>query len=216
MLKKTTEWMDDAGLYLHYGARVGSRMVGALVEGFSKAFSVDEDIRLSYYRQKGVSSVKSGQYEKAIPLLEHVAGQQPDDREITLYLGVAYVRTGAVDEGIALLEKAATADPANPKVLTVLGLAYVQAKKFELAVPLLEKVAQANPTNFNVRFRLGVALDNLGRFQAAIDWFKAALDLRPDDAKTLRAIAYCYEQMDMHDEALPYLKKVNELDSATA
>lgn len=214
MLRKTTEFMDDFGLYVHYGAKVAGKLADNLVSAFSNAFTVDGDIRLTYYREKGINNAKSGRYEQAIPLLELVAEKNPNDGEILLYLGGSYVRTGSVEEGIALLEKAIAADPANLKAVTVLGLAYVQAKKYELAVPLLEKVAKSNPTNFNVRFRLGVALDNLGRFEAAIEGFKAALELRPEDVKTLRAIAYCYEQMDMHDEALPYLKKVNEIDAA--
>ncbi len=216
MLKKTTELMDDVGLYAHYGAKVVGRLADNLVSAFSNAFTVEGDIRLTYYRQKGINSAKSGRYEQAIPLLEQVAAQNPNDGEIPLYLGVSYVRSGSVEDGIELLEKVVATDPANMKAATILGLAYVQAKKYEMAVPLLEKVAKANPANFNVRFRLGVALDNLGRFEAAIDWFKAALELRAEDAKTLRAIAYCYEQMDMHDEALPYLKKVNEIDAAAS
>jgi len=92
----------------------------------------------------------------------------------------------------------------------------VQVQKYDLAVPLLVKVAEANPVNFNVRFRLGVALDNLGRFDEAIDSFKIALGLRPNEGKVHRAIAYSYEQMGSHEEALPHFKKANELDERSA
>ncbi|MBF0374568.1 MAG: tetratricopeptide repeat protein [Alphaproteobacteria bacterium] len=213
MVRKSADW-GDIGLYAHCGLSIVQRLGSNLVDAFRSTFSLDEDIRRTYYRDKGIAHAKAGRYETAVAALEPLWTEGTDDNQLALHLGIAYVKTGAAEQGLKLLEAAHRAAPDDVKIATVLGLTYVQARQHELAVPVLIKVAEANPLNFNVRFRLGVALDNLGRFAQAIDSFKIALGLRPDEGKVHRAIAYCYEQMGQHDEALPYFKKANELDGS--
>ena len=192
MVKSSRSAMGDAGLYAYYGLSVFRKLGTSLVEAFQTAFTVDGDIRQAYFRDKGLDHVKAGRYEQGAHALDTVWDEQSGDAEVALHLGIALVKTGELDRGLEVLAKAVELAPQDAKALTVLGLSYVQAQKYDLAVDPLTKAAEANPKNFNVRFRLGVALDNLGHFAKAIESFQAALELRPNEGKVARAIAYCY------------------------
>ncbi len=213
-MSKKIDFQDAVGLYLELGSSVLSRVSSKLIAGFQSAFLVDEATRLDYYRTRGVEHTKAGRYTRALPLLELVREQRPEDLETLLHLGLCLIRLDRKEEGIGLLEAAYGRDGGNPSTAKVLGLAYAQAGEHARALPVLTAAVRAYPEHFGLLYRLGACLDHLGRTSEAVGYFERALEQRPKAVKVLRALAYALEQLGERERALACFKRADEQEDA--
>lgn len=211
-MNRKLDVIDATELYAQYALIVLKRMAGGLMSAFESVFTVDSDTRTAFFRERGISHAKRGNYDSAIAMLEPLRQAQGEDAEVALYLGLACLHSeGREADGLELLESAHALAPEDARVTTVLGIAYSKAQRFDKAIPLLEKAAIASPENFNVKYRLGSAYDGIGQPTRALEWFQMALDLRPDEARVHRAIGLIHEQMGDRETAVAYYKRANDL-----
>ncbi|MBF0560745.1 MAG: tetratricopeptide repeat protein [Alphaproteobacteria bacterium] len=200
-------------LYAQFSAVVAKRVANKLVQNFQSAFTLDEETRRDFFRERGIEQAKQGRYSRAVSVLAPIHAAMPDDADVMLYLGLSYLKTGRQADGLLLLEKA-HAIRRDAKSATVLGIAYSQAGRHDESIPLLQMAAEANHNNFNVRYRLGVAYDNNGQHDKAVECLLEALELRPEDPKVYRSIAFAYEQKGDHETAVGYFRRAGELEDA--
>ncbi|MEO5374203.1 MAG: tetratricopeptide repeat protein [Alphaproteobacteria bacterium] len=203
--------IETVGLYAQFSAMIARRIASNLVDGFQSVFTIDEDTRRGFFRERGIEHARQGRYSSAVSILEPIHAAKPDDAEVTLHLGLSCLKTGRQADGLTLLEKAYAAS-GDVKSATVLGIAYSQAGLNDKAIPLLQIAAEANDNNYNVRYRLGVAFDNIGQHDKAIEYLLEALELRPEDPRAYRSIAFAYEQKGDHETAVGYFKRASELE----
>jgi predicted Zn-dependent protease len=103
---------------------------------------------------------------EAIPLLERLARDNPQDGSILLMQGDALLRSQRLDEAIPVLERAVMADASAIAPRASLGRAYVQAGRFEEALPYLEAAAPQDEDG-DVHYQLARAYQALRRMDEA-------------------------------------------------
>ncbi|MBF0093076.1 MAG: tetratricopeptide repeat protein [Alphaproteobacteria bacterium] len=209
------DFVETVALYAQFSGMVAKRIANNMVQGFQSVFSLDEETRRDFFRERGIEQAKRGRYAAAVAVLKPIHEAVPDDAEVMLYLGLSSLRVGRQEEGLLLLEGAYAALQ-DIKSATVLGIAYSQAGLNDKAIPFLQMAADANHNNFNVRYRLGLAYDNNGEHDKAIECLLEALELRPEDPKVYRSIAFSYEQKGEHETAVGYFKRASDLEEAHA
>ena len=73
----------------------------------------------------GVSAIKSGDYPKAVKLLEHVVGKEPRNADAYNWLAYSVRKGGEPAKAIPLYEKALAIDPKHRGAYEYLGEAYL-------------------------------------------------------------------------------------------
>ena len=95
--------------------------------------------------------ILSGQFKRAVPLLEEVVAREPKDAMAWTNLAAAYLgnpvlaTTEAQDKAIAAFERALECDPVAPHVAYNLGLIYRDRNDWDHAIHWFTRALQANP-----------------------------------------------------------------------
>ena len=110
--------------------------------------------------------VRANDPGEAIPLLERLTREHPDDGSLLFMYGDALLLSQRIDEAILVLERAVKADPQALAAQASLGRAYVLAGKFEAALPHLEAAAPQDEDG-DVHYQLARAYQALQRADAA-------------------------------------------------
>jgi arylsulfatase A-like enzyme/Tfp pilus assembly protein PilF len=125
---------------------------------------------------------EAGQPARAIALLEHDAGDDPD---ALIGLGNAYMLTGRHRDAVATFNRLLTIDPSNGLAYENIGVAELQAKDYKGAELALRRAIALNPNLPGAWTTLGVVLAGTGRKPEAIDAWKRAVHI---DAGELNAL----------------------------
>ena len=211
VIMKGETLLDEMGYLFYSTLQVLKKISSSAIDGYRSLFSVDGDLRLHYFRDKGIQYTERGRYAQAVAMLEKVLVERPQDMETLFHLGFCLLRIERTEEGIALLIRAEQLDDTDARVSSVLGMAYIQAEKYEEAVAMLEKALQSNADNFNLHYRLGLAHDKMGEYDKALDSFHVAEKLRPKEPKVYQSIGFILEQQGKRDEAVDYFKRAMQL-----
>ncbi len=110
--------------------------------------------------------VRANDPGEAIPLLERLTREHPDNGSLLFMYGDALLLSQRIDEAILVLERAVKADPQALAAQASLGRAYVLAGKFEAALPHLEAAAPQDEDG-DVHYQLARAYQALQRADAA-------------------------------------------------
>jgi predicted Zn-dependent protease len=110
--------------------------------------------------------VRAGNAGEAVPLLERLGREHPQDGSIAFLYGEALLLSQRIDEAIPALERAVQAEPRELAPRAALGRAYVQAGRFEAALPHLEAAA-AEDDDGDVHYQLARAYQALQRMDEA-------------------------------------------------
>jgi arylsulfatase A-like enzyme/Tfp pilus assembly protein PilF len=122
---------------------------------------------------------ETGQARKAIALLEHDTGDDPD---ALIVLGNAFVVAGRIADGVRTFTHLLTLDVNNALAYQSLGTAQLQVRELGAAESSLRRAIQLDPSLAGAYTALGVVLANTGRKTEAIDVWKRAADLGDRDA----------------------------------
>lgn len=203
--------MDELGYLFYSGMQVLKKISSKAIQAYRSLFSVDSDLRLQYFLDKGIRYTERGRYVQAIGVLERVLLERPQDVETLFHLGFCLLREDRTEEGITLLKQAEQLDSSDPRISSVLGMAYIQAEQYAEAVAMLERALEGNPDNFNLHYRLGLAYDKMADYDKALDAFQTAGRLRPREPKVYQSIGFILEQQGKRDEAVDYFKRAMQL-----
>jgi tetratricopeptide (TPR) repeat protein len=129
--------------------------------------------------------VRTGAYEKAIPMLRGLVSRERGWQDGIALLAEAYVAAGKTDEGIAWLEEAA---PDDPRLYGTLGDFYDRQRRWTDSAGAYALAVQRLPNNTDLKIRYASALLNAGG-RSNVDKARATLgDLvsaRPTDQRAL-------------------------------
>lgn len=133
--------------------------------------------------KSATSQVLNGQFDAAVPALERLRLERPDDLSLMHQLGLTYVAVGRASDGVALLELALTRDPDNLESHLRLATAYINLNDpkralthAERAVALSPELGRAHVAAGMALWRGGRSLDALGAFQRAVRFDPVALE----------------------------------------
>ena len=134
--------------------------------------------------------------DRLVTILSHAAGRcRNSERALELRLMVAELLADVkrdVSAAIALLERAATTTQSQAPALLALGVLYTRDGNHAKAAERFERVLSQQPTQdqaLEARLALASAYDqHLDRPAQAAKHLEAALQINPDDARTLRGL----------------------------
>jgi predicted Zn-dependent protease len=101
--------------------------------------------------------ILSGQFKRAVPILEAAVLREPGDAMLWTNLGAAYLGNPILatreqqDRAIAAFERALECDPVAPHVAYNLGLIYRDRHETEQAAQWFTRALQANPHDGDAR-----------------------------------------------------------------
>jgi arylsulfatase A-like enzyme/Tfp pilus assembly protein PilF len=126
-----------------------------------------------------VFAVDSGEFRKAIPLLEQVTAAEPNIAIAQLQLGIARARQRQFARAIPALEKAIALDPEQLFARYEIGVALYEIGELEKAAGHLAIVASKMPNWADARYSLGSVLARINRVPDALIELRAAIHLDP-------------------------------------
>ncbi len=121
---------------------------------------------------------ESGQPARAIALLEHDAGIDPDS---LIALGNAYMLAGRPPDALRTFQRLLAADPDNGLAHENIGAVHAHLRNYAEAEEALRRAVALNPALAGAWTTLGVVLAQTGRQPEAIDAWKRALTLDPNE-----------------------------------
>jgi tetratricopeptide (TPR) repeat protein len=108
------------------------------------------------------------QYAAAIPLLQRILVEDPQNLDAALHLAVSYSQLGNDVKALAAFKKGETIAPDSSDVRTYLALHYARGRDWQLAVPLLERVVSESPDRLPALEGLAVVRQRQGRLDEAV------------------------------------------------
>lgn len=181
-----------------------------------------------------LSYFDSGDYERAVPLLEKAYQSRKDDPVVVAHLGLAYLRQNKDDKALAMLTRWAELEPNSADALYFKGKAsvYVASDSFDqlskaapdsyrmfqlraemlrqqnmipAAISEYKKAISQKPDVAGLHYALGTLYREAGRLDEALAEFNAELKISPNDAMTDYLIGDVYLQQSKPDDAQQYL-----------
>jgi len=192
-----------------------------------------------------LSYFDSGDFERAVPLLEKAYQARKDDAVVVAHLGLAYLRQSKDDKALALLTRWAELEPNSPDALYFKGKASVYVasdsfdqlskaapdsyRMFQLRAEMLrqqnmipaaineyKKAILQKPDAAGLHYALGTVYREAGRLDEALGEFSAELKISPNDAMTEYLMGDIYLQQNKLDEAQQCLTQALQLQPGLA
>ncbi len=187
----------------------------------------------------------SGEFNRAVPLLEKAYQTRKDDPVVVAHLGLAYLRQNKDDKALAMLTHWAELEPNSPDALYFKGKASVYVasdafdqlskaapdsyRMFQLRAEMLrqqnltaaaiseyKKAIAQKPDAAGLHYALGTVYREAGRLDEALAEFNAELKITPNDAMTDYLIGDVYMQQSKLDDAQQYLTQALQLQPGLA
>jgi tetratricopeptide (TPR) repeat protein len=187
----------------------------------------------------------SGDFERAVPLLEKAYQSRKDDPVVVAHLGLAYLRQAKDDKALAMLSRWAELEPKSPDALYFKGKAsvYVASDSFDrlskaapdsyrmfqlraemlrqqglipAAISEYKKAIAQKAAAAGLHYALGTLYREAGRLDEALAEFDAELKISPNDAMTDYLMGDVYLQQNKLEDAQSYLKRALQSQPALA
>lgn len=138
-----------------------------------------------------------------IPLAEQLIQKDPNKPAPRYWLGAARLQLEDSVGAIQSLRSAEKLGLDTASLHKVLGLAYYDLHQFLLFEQQMERAIELDPGDYEPRYFLGRYYEGIqndcGR---AMEFFDKAVQLEPEDAKTVYQRGNCQEMMAQHEKAL--------------
>ncbi len=129
--------------------------------------------------QSAVAAYESGRYPDAIPPLEKLVRQVPENFEVHELLGLVYAAQSDDTKSNPHLAKAVRLKPNDVAARSNLAASYSKLGKMDLAVEQFSKATELDPANYDTNHNLGEAYVRLGKLPQAITYLEKAQAIAP-------------------------------------
>ena len=100
--------------------------------------------------------------------------------EVARMVALIYVEQGKDEEAIKAIDKAKAANPNDASLLQTEANLYYKLGNVEKYKEIMEAIVTNDPTNPDLYYNLGVSAGQLGDNTKAIEYYKKAIELKPD------------------------------------
>jgi len=206
---------ESSRIYLNMGVlEMGLKDFTKAEEFLNKALELDEEnlgasfILAFLYAHLKNETKMNAVYER---FLKQAHRLQPENLQISEYLGQFYFEKGNVEEASNVYRMLVSVHPDYVNGYFWLGfLAESQGKRKE-AISFWEKTIQMDPNHADALNSLGYLYAEEGtRLQEANLLVRKALELRPDEGAYLDSLGWIYYRLGDYPKAEFYLKKASE------
>jgi tetratricopeptide (TPR) repeat protein len=164
--------------------------------------SVASYIRLSYYY------IQSGNYKKAIKILEKAKKLDPKSPEPCFFLGLGYMDLKKYNKAEKYFIKTVELRPDIEEAHFYLGVIYEQTDRFKKSIPQLRKVIELTPKNAVALNYLGYSFADRGmNLDEAEELIKKALKIDPENGAFIDSLGWVYFKKGRITEAEEELKR---------
>ncbi len=199
-----------SSMYMEMGKPAQAAAV--LEQGLEKNLG---DIRLM--SKLGIVLADSGEWRRAIPILELCIRKEDFDPENFNFLGIAHYQGGNFDKALENYSRALELDHNNASVYNNIGSVYLSLflrnrdrQAFTRAEQNFKKALEIDPRMFSACNGLGAAYKKIGRNADAIDYWKKALAIKPDFGLPLVNLGITLLEEGRAAEALDCFQKYRE------
>jgi tetratricopeptide (TPR) repeat protein len=154
----------------------------------------------------------AGAFDKAIPLLVDLVGQEPGWSDGPTLLAQAYAGAGRDADAISWLERAASDDP---DLYTTLAGFYERARRWKDAAGAYARAVAAQPRSADLKAQYAAALLNVGGAEAltkARELLSEVVAARPNDARSLFQLSQAQRRLGEHTAAEATARRVIALN----
>jgi tetratricopeptide (TPR) repeat protein/CHAT domain-containing protein len=152
---------------------------GAIV---AKNRSPEEEAQIWYnrLRSKAVDCNNSGQYEKALELVEEFLTCNPHDSHAWYVKGYALHGSGCYEGAVVAFDVALSCQCPYYATWNNRGITLDNLGQYEAAIKSYDRALVIKPDDWEAWNNRGVSLVNLGQYEAAIASFDQALQIKPN------------------------------------
>jgi tetratricopeptide (TPR) repeat protein len=160
-------------------------------------------------RRVGEAYLAEGKYTLALRELLQAEKLNAEDHLLQGDLGMAYMAKGHLDEAIAHFSEALRINPDYAPAKNNLGTAYLAKGDYDAAIPIFEALTQdiLYSTPHYPLYNLGWAYFQKKNYIKAEQYFREALDLRPEFVMARRWLGRTYLERGMVQNAIKELEK---------
>ena len=155
-----------------------------------------------------------GQPQAALPDLQKLAQQRPNDVQVHTLLGNAYSQIKDYPRAEASLRRALNLSPGNEGAQYNLGLLYLQTSRYQEALSVFSPLHDRNPKDADLDVLVGESLSGLKRYDEAMDSYRRGLANDPRSASAYLGMGKTQLAMGDSDAALASLKQAAVLDAS--
>jgi tetratricopeptide (TPR) repeat protein len=153
----------------------------------------------------------SGQYEKAIPILQKLIAENPDMPMPYFKLGGSYMKLREFDKALPMLRKAVELDPKFTQAQMAMGRALLRLGDFEEAATVFETVLARMPNIIDAHIYLEIAYSKANRVPETISECEKVLKFFPDNYGTYLILGRSLAKSGDLEGAVPKLEKAATL-----
>jgi len=125
----------------------------------------------------------NSQWALAIPLLEQLRQEKPDDIAVLNHLGEVYVAAGRTSDGVRLLEQVVARDPERFEAYVNLASGYLNENDLVRATRAIDRAISLNPRLGRSHETRGLILWRRDDDAGAVEAFRAAVHYDPRDVR---------------------------------
>jgi tetratricopeptide (TPR) repeat protein len=152
-----------------------TELANSVADAQSRYIPVTGGIPIPLLVPPNLTALTSNRPEEAIPQLEKIVSDQPQNETAAQMLADAYVRIGRAKDGVALLEKSVARAPQDPWLMTSLGEAYLKVPDVNKAMAQFKKAIDVNPDPMVLNQVAYALADSKSRSSEAESYSKQAL-----------------------------------------
>ena len=143
------------------------------------------------------------QADKAVPILEKIYAQAPDETRYALRLANCYRELNRPAEAKVIVQALIDKQEKDIPGLDALKASILlDEENFDEAIPLLERATQNDPRNPGVHLRIAGAYFQMKKWLEAEKSYRAALELDPDNARAYHGLAVTHLRQDRLEDAV--------------
>ncbi|MEQ8223555.1 MAG: tetratricopeptide repeat protein, partial [Candidatus Eremiobacterota bacterium] len=148
----------------------------------------------------GVEFSSLGRLDEAIENFKKSIIILPDNFIFHKNLGTIYQRKGMIKESIKSFEQALSIEGDDIKVMEKLKNACHEGGYLINGIKILEKLLKVRPDDFNYLFSSGRMHQDLGKYNIAIEYYRKAIEKKPDWHSPYAWLAFIYLDQNKYTE----------------
>ena len=163
------------------------------------------------YHFLGVAAYQSGQYGRAVELINNAIGIDGSNPAFFCNLGLAYAGLKEYSHAVAQYQEALRIHPPYPEAHNNLGNAYKELERFEEATESYRQALSLRPDAPETLYNLGSVYQGEGNFTGAMECYEKALALMPLSPEIYNNLAVLCKDMKDYEKAGEYAARAIEL-----
>jgi len=148
------------------------------------------------------SLIEQGQYQEAIPGLEHYLQDRDGSAKAHYDLGYVFFRTHQIGGAVRELSRSLQLNDKDAQAHKILGLVCTFVGRYDLAEVELRSAAQLEPNSPEIHYFLGRVYYTRQVFAMALSEFQTAIQLDPAYMKAYNNLGLVMETLGKNDEAV--------------